>query len=82
MLGSSVELLQHARQKQTFIPAFNVYNLEIVINVNMEVALAGSRTIREMFTEKDSTNPRLESLMEAAQQAMVRVMEGFWPGRA
>jgi fructose/tagatose bisphosphate aldolase len=41
MLGSSVELLQHARQKQTFIPAFNVYNLEIVINVNMEVALAG-----------------------------------------
>jgi hypothetical protein len=51
-------------------------------NVNMEVALAGSRTIREMFTEKDSTNPRLESLMEAAQQAMVRVMEGFWPGRA
>jgi tagatose 1,6-diphosphate aldolase GatY/KbaY len=47
------------------------------INVNTEIALAGGQAIRKMLMAKGQTNLRLELLMEAAQQGMVQVMEGF-----
>ncbi|AOT72083.1 class II fructose-bisphosphate aldolase [Geosporobacter ferrireducens] len=49
----------------------------VKINVNTEIALTGGRRIRELLEEKAGVDVRLETLMEAVQQAMVNTMESF-----